>query len=70
MKSKKLNKKLLLNKATIASLTKGDLLSLKGGAEVTTMSGLTCVYCDTNFSCDDVVKKCFWEVSCPEGCMP
>jgi len=68
MKTKKLNSKLALNKKTIASLNQKDLSTLKGGVDVTTKTGITCVFCNSDASCVLDPCKCMYEVSCTPGC--
>lgn len=72
MKSKKLNRKLVLRKQTIANVNRNEMNVLKGG--VCTDLGTTCpaVGCDTNTirpscggSCDTMCAgSCPWETIC------
>ena len=68
MKPKKMKQKLSLHKTTIADLENAKMQAVKGGAIGATETGYTCVFCDTNISCDPAFK-CLWEVTCPPGCV-
>lgn len=46
MKRKKINTKLILNKSTVANLSKETLKNVKGAG-----TGITCTVCDTFYSC-------------------
>jgi hypothetical protein len=61
MKPKKIEKKLFLNKKTIAHLNNGQLGKAKGGGDTTSCD--TCETCQTNCSC--TCETCVWTVT---GC--
>lgn len=45
MKTKKIGKKLTLNKNTVAHLDNGELNAIQGGVLLPTRKGLSCLYC-------------------------
>jgi len=51
MKTKKLDRKLSINKITITHLQTPEMENLKGGVRITLIEGCTDVYCDTVISC-------------------
>ena len=52
MKAKKFNKKLLLNKKTVANLNNDKMSGVRGGMYTVQ---LTCgAFCDTDFTCEDL----------------
>lgn len=53
MKTKKLNKKLQINKTTVANLNVVEQKEIKGGATLTVCSDPT--YCDTYNDCDTTI---------------
>ena len=60
MKTKKFNKKLGLNKKTIADLNEPDMQSLRGGTQSYDTCGFTRIWeCPTDFTCTHpVMCKC------------
>ena len=54
MRRKKINKKFVLNKTTIANLGRTDMGDVKGAG-----TGITCNYCDSDISC--YIQKCLVE---------
>ena len=71
MRTKQFNKKLVLNKKTVANLNAADMAHVKGGE-----TGLSCPVCDTIVSCYQTHCKtcltlcveCFTEFqSCPDS---
>ena len=66
MKSKKLTKKLVLNKSTVTNLNNRALGAVNGGKYPTYTEGVTCgILCDTlYFSC--AVTQCYTDAhTCP-----
>lgn len=66
MKSKKLTKKLVLNKSTVTNLDNRALGVAKGGKSPTYTAGITCgIFCDTvYYSCE--VTQCHTDFhTCP-----
>ncbi len=66
MKSKKLTKKLALNKRTVTNLNTRALGAVNGGKHPTYTAGITCgIFCDTvNYSCE--VTQCYTDNhTCP-----
>ena len=52
MKSKKITKKLILNKKTVADLNNGDMKNAHGGGELKiTIEWTNCTDCPATFSC-------------------
>ena len=51
MRRKKINKKLFLNKNTVANLGRADLGDVKGAG-----TGITCNFCNSDISC--YIDKC------------
>jgi hypothetical protein len=62
MKTKKFDKKLALNKQTIANLGTKEMHAIAGGAETQTAACNTCIY-----TCMTVCENCTEE--CTEGCI-
>lgn len=60
MKPKTFCKKLFLNKNTVTNLNQEAMLRVKGG------TGITCEWCDTDYSC--VVTHCDWDETEYTGC--
>lgn len=61
MKRKKINKKFILNKTTVANLGRTDLGEVKGAG-----TGITCNYCNTDISC--YIQKCLVDFTDENTC--
>ncbi|MCP4214464.1 MAG: hypothetical protein GY765_07390 [bacterium] len=69
MKPKKFNKKLSLKKFTVANLEEALQKEVAaGGFGAGTKSGITCLLCDTNVSCN--VNRCIVGFTCFTNCDP
>ena len=70
MKTKKLTKKLVLNKETVTNLNNREMGVLQGGAK----TDITCMtICDTDFSCADTnclnCRPSFYYTDCYSQCI-
>lgn len=68
MKTKKLSKKLALNKKTISNLSDSEMNNVHGGE--LTMPPKTCLVCETDYGpyCDSVIPTCTESTTSPTFC--